>query len=329
MHNKQTPLHSGFAAASTASDVVAGRDLTGLTAIVTGGHSGLGLETARVLALAGAHVIVAARDTGKARDAVQGISGIDVEALDLMDPASIDAFATRFLARGMPLNLLINNAGIMAPPLQRDSQGHESQFATNHLGHFRLTGKLWPALRQAGGTTGARVVSVSSGGHRIAGIDFDDPHFERRGYDKWQAYGQSKTANALFAVELDRRGAAHGVRAFSLHPGAIFTPLQRHMTLDDYRALGALDENGNLRSGADAGFKTVEQGAATSLWCATSPLLNGRGGLYCEDCDVAPMFSGNPQDRRGVSAWAVDTALARRLWDLSEELTGLAFGHQM
>jgi len=188
---------------------------------------------------------------------------VELETLELIDPASIDTFAGRFLSSGRPLDILIHNAGIMAPPLRRDARGYESQFATNHLGHFQLSARLWPALKQAGK---ARVVAVSSTGISFGGVDFDDPNFERREYDKWKAYGQSKTANALFAVVLDKRGQAHGIRAFSAHPGGIYTDLARHLSLEELAFDGEL--------------KTPEQGAATSVWCATSPQLEGeRRGL--------------------------------------------------
>ena len=198
----QAPIHSGFGPNTTAREVLRGHDLMGKTAIVTGGYSGIGLETTRALAEAGATVVVPARTQEKARTALDGIPRVEVETVELIDPASIDAFAGRFLGSERPLDILINNAGIMAPPLQRDARGYESQFATNHLGHFQLTARLWPALKRAGK---ARVVSVSSTGISFGGVDFDDPNFARREYDKWKAYGQSKTANALFAVALDKR----------------------------------------------------------------------------------------------------------------------------
>lgn len=261
-----------------------------------------------------------ARDPHQAAAALRGMARVAASQFDLGDPASIDGFAARFLASGRALHILVNNAGVMAAPLARDARGYESQFAINHLGHFQLTARLWPALRRAGA---ARVVSLSSGGHRIAPVDFDDPNFDRRAYGKWQAYGQSKSANALCAVALDARAAAFGVRAFSVHPGAIFTPLQRHLVMDDYRAVGALDEEGRIMSTERAGFKTVEQGAATSVWCATSAQLDGMGGVYCEDCDVAALVAADAAGA-GVRPWAVDAA-AHRLWTLSERLTGARF----
>jgi NAD(P)-dependent dehydrogenase (short-subunit alcohol dehydrogenase family) len=210
----------------------------------------------------------------------------------------------------------VNNAGIMATPLVRDARGFESQLATNHLGHFQLTARLWPALRKA---KGARVVSLSSRGHVRGAVDFDDPHFDRRPYDKWVAYGQSKTANALFAVGLDARGQAHGVRAFSVHPGAVMTELVRWMSEDEVRAAveGA--------SKVPGGFKTTEQGAATSVWCATSPALDGMGGVYCEDVDIAEAVPADFEVPRGVRPWAMDPELAERLWAKSEQWTGVVW----
>lgn len=319
----QSPLPSGFGKETTAREALAGRDLTGLIAIVTGGYSGLGLETTAVLAEAGATVIVPARTPDKAKAALSGIRGVELEALDLSDPASIDAFAQRFLDSGRPLDILVNSAGIMASPLHRDERGYESQFATNHLGHFQLTARLWPALKAAGQ---ARVVSVTSRAMRYSGIDFADPNYHEREYDKWQAYGQSKTANALFAVELDRLGWSHGVRAFSVHPGVIVTELSRHLSDDEMRAMGALDEQGR-RTATDPSraFKTVAQGAATSVWCAASPQLDGLGGVYCEDADIAQAVPADAPPGPGVLPWAMDAESAERLWRLSEELTGVSF----
>jgi len=318
---RQTPLHTGFGAATTATEALAGRDLSGMLAIVTGGASGLGLETARVLAGAGASVVVPARDPRQAQAALTGLANVDIAPLDLLDPQSVDSFAAAFLASGRALHVLVNGAGLMASPLLRDARGYEAQFATNHLGHFQLTARLWPALRQA---RGARVVCVSSLGHRQAGVDLDDPHFQRQPYDKWRAYAQSKSANALFAVELDRRGAAHGVRAFSLHPGAILTPLVRHLDLDDLRRVGALDDAGQVNPPPQSGFKNVAQGAATTVWCATSAQLDGLGGVYCEDCDIAALVADDSTGP-GVRRWAADAAQARRLWALSEQMTGVRF----
>jgi NAD(P)-dependent dehydrogenase (short-subunit alcohol dehydrogenase family) len=311
MTSKQAPLPSGFTAKSTASEVLGKRRLDGVLAIVTGGYAGVGLETTRVLASAGATVIVPARTPDKARAALARLERVELEALDLAEPKSIDEFAARFLASKRALPLLINNAGVMATPFTRDARGFESQLATNHLGHFQLTLRLWPALLQA---RGARVIALSSAGHRRSAFDFEDPQFERREYDKWVAYGQSKTANALFARALDRRGEAHGVRAFSVHPGAIATDLMRHMPEEEKEA--ALTRFKNL-------MKNVEQGAATSVWCATSPMLESMGGVYCENADIAHETPADSEDVTGVRPWATDPQAAEKLWALSEGWSGL------
>lgn len=311
----QRKIGSGFGASSTASEVLEGVDLSGKTAIVTGGYSGLGLETTCALAGAGAHVVVPARRPDKAQDAIGNLSGVEIDELDLADLASVRDFAERFVASGRNADIVINNAGIMACPETRVGPGWEAQFATNHLGHYALINWLWPVLTQRG----ARVVSVSSGGHRRSGIRWDDVQFTH-GYDKWQAYGQAKTANALFAVKLDALGRDVGVRAFSLHPGAILTPLQRHLSQDEMIALGWIDKDGNLVHPA---FKTPEQGAATQVWAATSPQLAGMGGVYCEDCDIAEPHTRGQKSFSGVHDYAIDPEQAERLWKLSAELTGV------
>ncbi len=316
---EQKPLNTGFGPTTTAAEVAAGSNLQGKIAVVTGGSSGIGPETARVLAVAGARVIVGARDTEKARRALASVKNVEVWPLDLADPDSIDRFAGRFAELGGALDILINNAGVMATPLTRDSRGYEIQFATNHLGHFQLTAGLWEFLGRAGA---ARVVSLSSVGHRRAPVDLVDPNFDKRTYDKWAAYGQSKSANSLFAVELDRRGREHGVRAFAVHPGGILTHLVRHMTDDELAAYGIVRAGGALQTPA-TGYKTVAQGAATSVWCAVSPTLNGRGGVYCEDCDIAAAVAADSKELNGVRPWAIDKNFAQALWDLSERLTGL------
>jgi NAD(P)-dependent dehydrogenase (short-subunit alcohol dehydrogenase family) len=251
--------------------------------------------------------------------------------MDLLDPASIDGFAEKFLASGKSLHILVNSAAIMASPLARDARGYESQFSTNHLGHFQLSTRLWPALRKA---EGARIVSVSSWGHRYSDVVFDDPNFERRSYDPWRGYGQSKTANILFAVEADARGKADGIRAFSLHPGAIArTGLEKHVSKEALREAGVLDENDRPIIDPSRNLKTVAQGAATSVWCAVSPALDGMGGVYCENVDVAPLITGTYEvtgmsdgvralGTKGVMAYAVDSDSAKRLWALSERLIG-------
>lgn len=318
MATPQKPIGSGFGMRSSARDVLAGQRLDGRVAIVTGGYSGLGLETTRALAGAGATVIVPARTPDKANAALAGIANVEQAALDLADPASIDRIAESFLASNRPLHILINNAAIMASPLMRDGRGYEAQFATNHLGHFHLTARLWPALKRA---NGARVVSLSSIGHRRAPVNLEDPSFERGEYDKWEAYGRAKSANSLFAVGLDSRGAPHNVRAFAVHPGGIMTDLQRFMPEEEKRAMGWIDEQGRINDR----FKTTEQGAATSVWCATSPQLAGQGGVYCEDCDIAEAVPADAAVWNGVRPWAIDPATADALWTLSEKMTGVRF----
>ena len=314
---EQSPIGSGFNAASTAAEVIGGQDLSGKVAIVTGGYSGLGLAGVRALAQAGAKVVVPARSAEKAREAIGDVTGLELETLDLMDPESIDGFAERFLATGRPLHMLLNNAGVMATPLIRDSRGYEGQLSTNHLGHFQLTARLWPALRKAGG---ARVVSVSSKGHGFASVNLEDPNFERREYDPWKSYGQSKSANILFALHLDTLGQADGVRAFSVHPGIIMTNLARHLDESATKRIFITDERGERVIDPASGHKTPEQGAATMTWCAVSPKLAGEGGVYCEDCDIA--MPAAPGRDGGVAAWGTDRALARDFWALSETLTG-------
>jgi len=309
----QHSLASGFGARTTAAEVLAGVDVRGALVVLTGGYSGLGEQATRAFAAAGATVVVPARRPEAAAAALAGVPGVEVAELDLADQESVRRFAEDFLASGRTIDVLIGNAGVMATPETRVGPGWEAQFATNHLGHYALANRLWPALADGG----ARVVSLSSAGHRRSPVRFDDVMFER-GYDKWEAYGQAKTANALFAVQLDALGAAAGVRAFSVHPGGILTPLQRHLPREEMVALGWIDEQG--RSLVEA-FKTPEQGAATEVWAATSPQLAGLGGLYCEDCDVAELNDG--ETRTGVRSWATDPAQAARLWTLSAELTGV------
>lgn len=331
MTHKQHPIGTGFTAAATADDVLRGIDLTGRNAIVTGGHAGLGRETTRALSAAGAAVTVGARDPERAAAALAGVARVEVARLDLLDPASVDAFASRFLDSGRPLHILVNNAGVMSGPLFRDARGYESQFATNHLGHFQLTLALLPALRAA---HGARVVNVTSGGHRLSDIRWDDPHFTT-GYDGMLAYGQSKTANVLFAVELDRRWAEDGIRGYAVHPGIVVTtglgPSRTEdgpgIPHDQLRAMGLVDADGRPVIDPARGMKTPAQGASTSVFAATSPLLAGVGGVYLKDNDISPLdtpkpiaFGTEPDVPSEVVPHAIDPESARRLWELSERL---------
>ncbi|MEA5360113.1 SDR family NAD(P)-dependent oxidoreductase [Amycolatopsis sp., V23-08] len=320
MTTAQHKIGSGFGAGTTAAEAVAGIDLTGKLAVVTGGYSGIGLETTRALTGAGARVVVPARRRETAEQALDGLAGVEVDELDLGDLESVRGFAERFLATGRRIDLLVTNAGIMACPETRVGPGWEAQFATNHLGHFALVNRLWPAVAE-----GARVVALSSRGHHNSPMRWDDVMFTQ-GYEKWAAYGQAKTANVLFAVQLDKLGAEKDVHAFALHPGGIMTPLQRHLSHAEMVERGWMDEAGTML----VEFKTPEQGAATTVWAATSPQLAGLGGLYLEDCDVAEL---SPEDADGLSPsgvrrYAVDPEQAERLWTLSAQLTGVdAFAH--
>lgn len=318
----QQPIVSGFNAKSTTSDVIKDIDLTGKIAIVTGGNTGIGLETTRTLAAAGATVVVPARDIEKAKKNLKGIDNVEIASMDLMSPASIDAFANTFLAAGRPLHILINNAGIMWVPLRRDERGIESQLATNYLAQFQLTARLWPALIRA---NGARVINVSSHGHHFAPFDFEDPNFLYREYETLKGYGQSKTAVNLFSMELDNRAHGSHVRVYSVHPGSIGgTELGREAPLELFQKMGFVDENGKMLPEVAASLKTIPQGAATTVWCATSPLLDNTGGVYCEDADIAPL-SADITFQKGVNPWSLDETSAKKLWVLSEEMTGLKF----
>ena len=326
----QHPLGTGFNAQSTTADVITGIELTGKVVIVTGGNSGIGLETTRTLAAAGATVIVPARDVEKAKKNLEGVANVEIEAMDMMDPGSIDVFADKFLSSGRPLDILVNNAGIMWVPLQRDARGIESQFATNYIAQFHLVSELWPALKKA---NGARVVNVSSLGHHMSSVNFEDPNFEHRDYETLQAYGQSKTASNLFALELDNRGKDFNIRAYAVHPGSIGgTELGRSASLDLWKQMGFVDENGEMRPEVLAGLKTIPQGAATSVWAATSPALNNIGGVYCEDGDIAELLPSDPSvqtkarlHQSGVQQYSLDEGSAKKLWALTEKMTGLKF----
>lgn len=331
--NLQHPLHTGYNAHTTTNDIIKGIRLTGKTAVVTGGYAGIGLETVKTLVNAGAKVYVPARDIEKATRNLKGIPGVIIEKMDLMDIDSIDAFAARFMAEESALHLLINNAGIMWVPLRRDNRGNESQLSTNHLGHFRLTARLWPALKNAGT---ARVISVSSFGHQMAPFNFEDPNFLHRDYETLQGYGQAKTANNLFAVALDARAKAFGVRAYALHPGSVNdTDLGREAPISMFQQMGTFGEDGKIKPEVAASLKTIPQGAATTIWCATSPLLNNIGGVYCEDCDIAETDNGQiahdyatPATLRGVQPYAIDPANAEQLWILTETLADIRFNVQ-
>lgn len=314
MPSEQTPTGSGFGHESTAAEVIAGIDLSGKTALVTGGYSGIGVETVKALHGAGAKVIVAGRRPEEADTTLADIRGdIEVVKLELSDPALIDACAEAVAGISDKLDLLINNAGIMANPLTRDARGFESQFATNHLGHFQLTVRLWPLIKAVG--AGARIVALSSLAHKRSAFHREDPNYERRDYDKWEAYGQAKTCNALFALRLDTLAQPHGIRAYSVHPGGIMTNLSRHLTEEDVAMFAA-------RRAAGLVFKNAEQGAATTVWAATSPKLADKGGVYCENCDIAALTDEDISAPTGVMSQACDAEAAAALWTISEDLTG-------
>lgn len=312
---------SAFNAESTTDQVIEGIALNGDIALVTGASSGLGVETSRALAAAGAEVVMLARDETKLEAAAAGLregnpaATFHTHLVDLADLASVRRAAADLLESYPTAQLLINNAGVMACPLMRTADGFEMQFGTNHIGHFLLTCLLQPAL--LAGAPG-RVVNLSSGGHKFANFNFDDPNYESRDYEKWQAYGESKTANVLFTVGLDARLKDSDVRAYAVHPGVIMTELSRHMVQEDFETLSS-----RAPGDGELTFKSVEQGAATSVWAATSPDLEGHGGIYLEDCQVAA--PATPGSGSGVEDYAVDREAAERLWGLSEQLVGERF----
>ena len=312
---QQKPIDSGFGAKSEPTEVLKDIDLEGKVAMVTGGYSGIGLETTRALKEAGARVIVPARRKDVAKSALSGIvESEDILNLDLADPSSAQSFVNEFVDSGMSLDILINNAAVMACPQMPTKEGWDLQFAVNHIGHFIITKGLLPTMS----SSGSRIVTLSSTGHKLSGIQWEDVHFEES-YDKWKAYGQSKTAASLLAVEISERMKDEGIKTYSVHPGGIFTPLQRHLEKEEMIALGWLGEDGELSEMAAANFKSPTQGASTSLWCATSPMLEEVSGVYCENCDVAVRQEDGPMARYiGVADWAVDTDEAAKLWDLTE-----------
>jgi len=306
-----------FGATSTTDDVLEGVDLTGKTFLVTGTSAGLGVETTRALSSHGAHVIGAVRDIAKAR-ANLGAAGVDLDRVelrevDLASLASIRAFTDGVVADHPPIDVIIANAGIMGCPQGTTADGFETQFGTNHLGHFVLVNRLVPLLADGG-----RIVVLSSAGHRFSDIDLDDPNFEHTPYDAWLSYGRAKTANVLFAVELDRRLRDRGIRATALHPGGIMTELARHLTDDTLTQLIA------ARGNRPNVWKSVPQGAATQVWAATVADADEIGGRFCEDCNVAPIVT-DTDEVPGVMGYALDPDSARALWARSEELVGETF----
>jgi NAD(P)-dependent dehydrogenase (short-subunit alcohol dehydrogenase family) len=311
-----------FGAKTTTDEVIEGIDLNGKTVVITGTSAGLGSETARIMAKAGATVVMAARDAQKNGNAISAIRAALPHAklqhvtLDLSDLASVRRAAGEILAAHPRIDMLINNAGIMACPLMHTTDGFEMQFGTNHLGHFLLTCLLVPALKTA---PAARIVSLSSGGHRIGPVDFDDPNFERRPYHNWLAYGQAKTANALFAVGLTQRLQKFGITANAVHPGSIATELGRHLTEADVEMMKSWSSQG-----MHIEYKTPAQGAATQVWAAVSPELANISGHYLEDCHIG-VADDAPTDMTGYASYALDAAAAEQLWTLSEKSVGQQF----
>ena len=315
-------MTTSFGEATSAEEAARSIDLGGKTIVVTGGSAGLGIETIRVLAACGARMVSVVRDEAKGQAAAaeirKNVPGADIEiaVLDLFDLDSVRRGGDDIAKRFPRIDRLINNAGVMACPLGRTAQGLDTQLGTNHLGHFVLTARLIPQLL-AGNP--ARIVNLSSAGHRLSPFRFEDPFFEKEPYDKWTAYGQAKTANVLFSVALDKRFKDRGIRAYAVHPGAIQTELGRHMDQDDIKDLLARRSPGNPMK-----FKKIPQGAATTVWAATAKELEDQGGLYCEDCQVAEKTQ-DESSGSGVLPWALDEEAAERLWSLSEEWSGEKF----
>ena len=313
-----------FGFSSTTDEVLEGKDLSGKTVFITGGNSGLGQETARAMASKGAHIVIAGRDQGKLDEAAASIKGatgnnaVETIICDLSSLDSVRACGKEANERFEKIDLLINNAGVMACPKGETADGFERQFGTNHLGHFVLTKHLLPLLEKG---EDKRIVNLSSRGHHMDQVHFDDPNFESREYDKWLSYGQAKTANVLFSVGLEDRFADRGIHAYAVHPGGIMTNLGRHLSEEDIANLRKRMETSGGDNGP--GWKTIPQGAATQVWAATADELEGKGGVYCEDCHVAAVDDENPTG--GVRSYAVDHGNADRLWALSEQLVGEKF----
>jgi NAD(P)-dependent dehydrogenase (short-subunit alcohol dehydrogenase family) len=311
-----------FGAQSTADEVLEGKDLSGKTVLVTGGNSGLGQETARAMAARGAHVVIAGRDQAKLDEAKatieSDVAGANVETIigDLGSLESVRACGKEANQRFEKIDILINNAGVMACPQAQTSDGFEMQFGTNHLGHFALTRQLMPLVEKG---DDKRIVNLSSRGHHFAPVDLEDPNFENREYEKWASYGQAKTANILFSVGLEKRFAAKGVHSYAVHPGGIQTNLGRHLTEEDIAALLARVTEGDR----SFSWKTIPQGAATTCWAATAQELEGQGGVYCEDCHVAELDDESAEG--GVRSYALDPQAADQLWSISEQMTGEVF----
>jgi len=313
---------NAFGWSSTTDEVLEGKKLSGQTVFITGANSGLGQETARAMAAKGAHVVLAGRDQAKLDEAVAAIlasvpnAELDTITVDLASLESIRAATSRARQRFAKIDLLINNAGVMATPFEHTADGFERQFGTNHLGHFALTAELLPLIEKG---SGKRIVNLSSRGHHMGPVHFEDPNYQHRPYDPWGSYGQSKTANVLFSVGIEQRYAVMGIHAYAVHPGGIETNLGRHMTQAMRDALMARIS----KSDTSFAWKSIPQGAATSCWAATAPELEGKGGVYCEDCHVAEQDDESTSG--GVRSYGLNPSFADQLWKLSEDLTGAKF----
>jgi NAD(P)-dependent dehydrogenase (short-subunit alcohol dehydrogenase family) len=339
----QNPLNSKYGHKSTALEVVDGTNLTGKNVVITGGYAGIGLEVTKALAKAGAFIVVLARDTKRAKRNLRHLKNLEIEHLDLLKPETINTFAEKFLRTNRPIHILINHAGIInIPHLVKDSREYEYQFATNHLGHFTLTAKIFSALIKA---KGARVIAIASRGHRLGGVLFDDINFEKTEYTGMRAYAQSKSANILFALKLNELGQKYNVQAFSVHPGPVpsseifagsmvgLLPKYK-ISLMRIRAkimqglniteIQNILRKSKIKHEADI-YKTIQQGAATAVWCAVSDDLKNIGGVYCEDCNIAKMVPAGSNEPYGVRPWAIDPNAANRLWEISEKMTGIKF----
>ena len=319
--NNQAPIQSGFNSKSASSDVLKGTNLEGKLAIVTGGYSGIGLETTKGLIAVGADVIIPAKRPDVASKNLKGIvPNKNIIQMDLANLNSVRKFTESINENFNKLDILINNAGIMACPETRIGNNWECQFAVNHIGHFLLTKNLMPMMKDV---DGARFISLSSSAHALTGILWDDIHFHHQPYDKWMAYGQSKTASSLIAIEFNEKMKNYGVSGFAVHPGGIITPLQRHLPKEEMVALGWMQEDGSPTELVKNFFKTTSQGASTTLWCATNSDLNSFGGVFCEDCEVAKRKNEVDESLQryfGVADWAVDTDEASKLWDVTEKM---------
>jgi Dehydrogenases with different specificities (related to short-chain alcohol dehydrogenases) len=315
----QKPIPSGYSARTTVDEIVKDLDLTGKIIMITGGSAGLGLESTKALAAAGAKVIVPARNVNKASQALAGISNVELypDEMDLSKRETIDAFGRWFQARYDKLDIMINSAGVMAIPLSRDDQGNEMQISANYLGHYHLINSLLPQLKKA---NGARVVTLSSRAHWYSAFHFEDPNFLHSAYDKWIAYGQAKTAVSLLSVAVNELFRKDNIYAFTVHPGSIVTGLSHALSEEELSAFGAIKSNGERGyEQYDDERKTISEGAATIVWCAVSPQLNEYGGVYCENCDIAPLHTDNSMTV-GVKAWAIDKATALKLWEETPRL---------